>query len=86
MRSKNFNNTVLTSSLSSGAGAVVWISGLSGAGKTTICRSLWSRLKRNLPELLILDGDEARSLFENGIVGNPIGHDEAAREKASCAA
>lgn len=61
-------------------GAVIWISGLSGSGKTTICKSIWRKLKKETPELVIIDGDEARKLFENGILREKIGHDERARE------
>ena len=37
-------------------GRVVWITGLSGAGKTTLARAL----QRALPGSLLLDGDELR--------------------------
>ena len=36
---------------------VIWITGLSGAGKTPLCEALFGLLKPRLPELLVLDGD-----------------------------
>lgn len=47
-------------------GFVLWITGLSGAGKTTIAKSLLNRLP---PTAILLDGDEMRvalELFEPG--------------------
>lgn len=60
----------------SSEGMVLWVNGLSGAGKTTLCRALWSLLKPVLPELIILDGDAVREMM-----GHDLGHDEAARAK-----
>lgn len=40
---------------------VIWLTGLSGAGKTTICTELYGRLKPLLPELVLLDGDAIRA-------------------------
>ena len=53
---------------------VIWITGISGAGKTTICQSLWNTLKPKLPELAILDGDVVRNVF-----GNDLGYTENER-------
>jgi len=53
---------------------VIWITGISGAGKTTICQSLWGLLKPSLPELAVLDGDVVRKVF-----GNDLGYTEKER-------
>ncbi|MFV0421124.1 adenylyl-sulfate kinase [Oleidesulfovibrio sp.] len=41
------------------SGSVVWITGLSGAGKTTIARALVARM----PGAILLDGDELRAVL-----------------------
>ena len=53
---------------------VIWITGLSGAGKTTLCKALRDLLKPQLPELVILDGDEVREAF-----GHNLSHSEVDR-------
>ena len=42
---------------------VVWITGLSGAGKTTLCNALRDILRPHMRELVILDGDAVRAAF-----------------------
>lgn len=42
---------------------VIWLTGISGAGKTTICDAMWDLLKPSLPELISIDGDIVRQLF-----------------------
>lgn len=42
---------------------VIWVTGLSGAGKTTLCGLVYEALKPNLPELVLLDGDNVREAF-----------------------
>jgi len=44
---------------------VIWLTGLSGSGKTTICDAMWNMLKPSLPELVSIDGDIVRQLFAN---------------------
>ena len=58
----------------SDSGWVVWITGLSGSGKTSICKILSERLKPDLPGLVVLDGDVVRSAF-----GNDLGYSESDR-------
>jgi len=45
---------------------VIWITGLSGAGKTTVAKSLEAKLKTENVKVGLLDGDEVRNyLVEN---------------------
>ncbi len=53
---------------------VLWLTGLSGAGKTTLGKAVYDHLKPSLPELVFIDGD----LFRE-IVGDDLGHDPKAR-------
>lgn len=55
---------------------VIWITGLSGAGKTTLCNELYKRLKPEKKELLLLDGDKVRAAF-----GHDLSHKESDRIK-----
>ncbi len=45
------------------AGQVIWMTGLSGAGKTTVSTELNERLKKSGLQPILLDGDSLRSLF-----------------------
>jgi len=53
---------------------VIWITGISGAGKSTICQAIVDRLKPFLPSLVNLDGDVVRAIFGDG-----LGHKEGDR-------
>jgi len=44
-------------------GCVIWITGLSGAGKTTLSNDLGNRLKKVGIPCVLLDGDIIRSIF-----------------------
>lgn len=57
-------------------GAVIWLTGLSGAGKTTIAEAIHAQVKPHLPELVLIDGDIIRDLFGTG-----LGFHEAARHE-----
>jgi len=46
---------------------VIWITGLSGAGKTTLCDAIIARIKPALPTLVRLDGDVIRAVFGGGL-------------------
>lgn len=45
-------------------GNVYWITGLSGAGKTTIGGLLYAFLKEKKDNVVLLDGDELRTVFK----------------------
>lgn len=43
---------------------VIWLIGLSGAGKSTIGRCIYEELKTTEPNTVLLDGDEIRRIFK----------------------
>lgn len=46
---------------------VIWITGLSGAGKTTLSDALAALVKPRLPEFVQVDGDIVREMFGQGL-------------------
>ena len=52
---------------------VVWIIGLSGAGKTTLGVEVVSQAKPLIPNLVFIDGDVIREIFGNDL-GYSIEH------------
>ena len=59
-------------------GRVYWITGLSGAGKTTIGTALYRQLKGNMDNVVLLDGDAIRKAL-----GNDLGYSDAERRKVA---
>jgi len=57
---------------------VYWLTGLSGAGKTTIGRLWYEKLKGQGIPTVFLDGDELRQVF-----GDDLGFTEADRHKSA---
>ena len=57
-------------------GKLIWITGLSGAGKTTIGTEVYNILKKDYINTVFLDGDVIRD-----ILGNDLGHDIKDRKK-----
>ena len=46
---------------------VTWMIGLSRAGKTTLSKLLYEKLKKQVNNLVLLDGDAVRELFGNDV-------------------
>ena len=68
---------------------VIWISGLSGSGKSTIGKKVVEVLRKNGEQVVYLDGDELRKvfykrslldLFDGGIYGSPATKDQILRD------
>jgi adenylylsulfate kinase-like enzyme len=59
-------------------GAVIWITGLSGAGKTTVACELVRKLRIQGKTVVMLDGDELRSVF-SAVAANAQNHGREGR-------
>ena len=59
-------------------GRVYWITGLSGAGKTTIGTALYEKLRATKSNVVIFDGDKLRAVY-----GGAFGYSEEERKKAA---
>ena len=59
-------------------GRVFWITGLSGAGKTTLGRELWSRLRAAGRPVTFLDGDALRA-----VIAEDLGHSADDRRRSA---
>lgn len=53
---------------------VIWITGLSAAGKTTLSKAFERKYKEQIPNMVLLDGDVIRQLY-----GNDLGYEEKDR-------
>jgi adenylylsulfate kinase len=60
-------------------GAAVWFTGLSGAGKTTICRAAEQELRSRGLKLEVLDGDIVRENLTKGLGFSKADRDENIR-------
>jgi adenylylsulfate kinase-like enzyme len=48
---------------------IVWIIGLSGAGKTTLANEIVAEVRKKTDNVVLIDGDKVREIF-----GNDLGH------------
>lgn len=46
---------------------IIWITGISGSGKTTISKEIYRKYKKNLKNLVSIDGDIIRELYGNDL-------------------
>ncbi|MGN0414078.1 MAG: adenylyl-sulfate kinase [Agathobacter sp.] len=58
-------------------GQLYWVTGLSGAGKTTISTLLYNYLKQKQDNIFLIDGDKIREVYQN------TDYSEEGREKIS---
>ena len=49
--------------LNNNYGTLFWITGLSGSGKTTIAKKIYSRVRKDYGPTIIISGDEIREIF-----------------------
>src|SRR6516164_1731769 len=60
------------------SGRVFWITGLSGAGKTTVGRELWTRLRAAGRPAVFLDGDALRA-----VIAEDLGYSVGSRRQSA---
>ncbi len=46
---------------------VIWITGISAAGKTTLCTALYDIIKPQFPETVFIDSETIREMFGKGL-------------------
>ena len=46
---------------------ILWISGISGVGKTTLAKKLYNLIKKKTDNLVWIDGDQFRKIFNNDL-------------------
>ena len=67
------------------AGTVFWITGLSGAGKTTVGKIVYERLKSKKDNVVLLDGDDLRKTIAADLgYTNEDRHESARRNTRLC--
>ena len=46
---------------------IIWITGISGTGKTTLGKALFNKFKKKNNSTIYLDGDQIRKIFKNDL-------------------
>src|SRR5580698_2375933 len=72
------NTGLQVASPAAATGRVYWITGLSGAGKTTVGQELWQRLRAAGRSAIFLDGDALRE-----VIAEDLGHNTGSRRKSA---
>ena len=72
------SSTTQKSEVEVGPGRVFWLTGLSGAGKTTLGRELWRRLRADGRPATFLDGDALRAA-----IADDLGHTTRERKQSA---
>jgi len=67
-------------------GTIVWLTGLSGAGKSSIANAVWQQLRLRGIEAEVLDGDELRAKINRDLGFSKQDRDENVRRIGSIAA
>jgi adenylylsulfate kinase-like enzyme len=60
-------------------GVTIWLTGLSGANKTTICQFLETELRRTGYKIEVLDGDVVRQNLSKGLTFSKEDRDEKSK-------
>jgi adenylylsulfate kinase-like enzyme len=71
-------NSLIAVEADAAVGRVFWITGLSGAGKTTIGKELWRRLRASGQSAIFLDGDSLRE-----VISEDLGHNASDRHRSA---
>ena len=50
----------------------IWIIGPSAAGRTTISKIIYDKIKNSSESLVLIDGDKIRNLYENNLGYDPV--------------
>jgi len=56
----------------------IWLIGPSASGKSTIAKDLYNKIQKDVSDLIIIDGDNIRELFDN-----KYGYDAVSRSKVT---
>ena len=46
---------------------IIWITGISGVGKTTLAKKIYNTLKKKIKNIVHIDGDQFRKMFNNDL-------------------